>query len=270
MKEKLFRIARNDGRRLILLTAPIGRYEEMRAQAVFANRLIREGLVLTMPPVEVAACKNDTLCYALYGCIEAKNAADFLNTLTTPEQYEFGLKAGKMLRKIHSIKPDENNKSRRTDFRIRAHEAIASLENTKTSFDGFAEIKAFLKNKSGLLENRPEVMLYGEFSSRNIFVYGELVGVFTPKNALCGDPLSDFGALCASGSVPFMKGQISGYFSSIPKGFFELLGFYTALFSLERIVFAESPQKKLYAMRLAERACADFSGFTQALPKWYR
>lgn len=270
--ESLYLVKRNDGKRLLLRTRPISDYERMRAEAVFANRIIREGLVLTLPPVEIAACRADTLCYSLYGYIETVNGADFLRSLAMPEQFAFGVKCGRMLKKIHGIKPDgESFVNGVNAFEQRLGSALERIERTKTEFRGLNETKRFLSEATALLKDRPQTMLHGNFLPQAIFVYGELPGIYTPENAFCGDPYSDFGKICTALCRPFMRGQLSGYFAGgVPNGFFDLLAVYCAENALELIANARSPQKKLFAIRMAEKTAADFDFYQTTLPRWYR
>ena len=223
--ESKYHITRNNGVELILRTSGIENYKRHCESAMF-SQYIHDRLGLNMNlPIEVAACCSDTLAYTLYTWVDGLDADSKILNLHTPEQARFGEKAGELLKKIHGVKAPKNVLPWSTYFGQRLDEIIGKFRVIRVRFKGDEATIDFIENNRGLLENRPQTALHGDFRSGNLVIsnYDEY-GVIDFGRWCWGDPYMDFQCLRRSCSAPFSRGQINGYFGgNIPGDFFALV-----------------------------------------------
>lgn len=271
--ESKYHIIRNNGIHLILRTSDISAYERHRESAVFA-KYIYDTLGLHMNiPIEVAACNNDRLAYTIYTWVEGVDANDRIPNLHTPEQARCGEAAGRLLKRIHSIEAPPELSDWESYFGKRLTVAIERFLSYRISFRGDENVISFLKGNRSLLKNRPQTAVHGDFHTGNlIFVDNEKYGVIDFGRWCWGDPYMDFQCIRRSCTVPFSRGQITGYFGgSIPTDFFPLMAYYTAAALLVSICEAYPRGRHALdeAVRFAEKTAREYNQFEGLIPTWY-
>lgn len=271
--EKKYHITRNNGTELILRTSGIENYKRHCDSAMFAQ-YIYEKLGLNMNlPIEVAACCHDTLAYTLYTWVDGLDADSKILNLHTPEQARFGEKAGVLLRKIHGVKAPENVLPWEAYYNRRLDEIIGRFRCIRISYRGDDETISFIENNRGLLKDRPQSALHGDFRSGNLVItnYDEF-GVIDFGRWCWGDPYMDFQCIRRSCSAPFSRGQINGYFEGdIPGDFFALMALYTAADTIRRICEAHDCGRAALdeAVAAAEKTVREYNRFEGLVPTWY-
>ena len=271
--ENKYHITRNNGTELILRTSGIENYKRHCDSAMF-SQYIHDRLGLNMNlPIEVAACCHDTLAYTLYTWVDGLDADSKILNLHTPEQARFGEKAGALLRKIHSVKAPDNVLAWDEYFCKRLDEIIGRYHVIRVHFKGDEETIQFIESNRGLLRNRPQTALHGDFRSGNLVImnYDEY-GVIDFGRWCWGDPYMDFQCVRRSCSAPFSRGQINGYFEGdIPGDFFALMALYTAADTLRRICEAHYCGSEALdeAIHSAEKTVREYNRFEGLVPTWY-
>ncbi len=99
-EDRKYRAIEEDGTRYLLRISPIEQYE--RKQAEF--RMMEQAAALGIPmclPLEFGAC--DEGVYSVQSWIDGVGAREAIHELSDTEQYVYGLEAGRILRKIHSL-----------------------------------------------------------------------------------------------------------------------------------------------------------------------
>ncbi len=265
---------RNNGTELILRTANIENYKRYCDSAMFSQYVHKKlGLNMNLP-IEVAACCDDTLAYILYTWVDGSDADEKILNLHTPDQAAIGEKAGALLRRIHNIKAPANILPWDLYFSKRLDELLGAYRyKIRGSFRGDKETIEYLRNNMGLLTDRPQTALHGDFRSGNLIITKEgEFGIIDFGSWCWGDPYMDFQCIRRSCSAPFSRGQINGYFEgNIPGDFFALMAFYTAADIIKHICDAHRCGKEEYekAVRAAEKTVDEYAGFKGNVPSWY-
>lgn len=259
---------RKGGKDYLLRTDFSERYEEEATLAAFAHRIFEEGGAYVSSPLEVGAYFNDTMVYSLYNFFCGDNLARRLPEFSTSHQLSFGVEAGKLLKKLHTIFPEEDDKPVHHEdmFLI-----LTKLGEKGINYEGFAEASALMKKYHALPDNRPVTAVHGSFSANSLFLDKDLnVGILPLETAQWDDPVTDLISLSESYSLPFMKGVLKGLFEGqLPKDFFELLCFYRTYTALSDIDAADSKEELDAAVLRAQKLSEDYENYQRVIPSWY-
>ncbi len=271
--ENKYHIIRNNGIELILRTTDISHYKRQRDSALFAQ-YIHKTLDLNMNiPVEVAACCNDTLSYTLYSWVEGIEADKKILNMHTPDQALYGEKAGKLLKYIHSVKAPDDVLPWDRFFGEQVDAILEQFRHYRLTFKGDENIISFINNNRGLLKDRPQTAVHGDFRTGNLLFDKNGEYAIIDFDRWCwGDPYMDFQCIRKSCSVPFSRGQINGYFGgSVPHDFFALMAFYTAVDTVRLInrAYPKGRRELDLAIASAEKVVREYNGFEGLVPTWY-
>ena len=259
---------RKNGKVFLLRTDFSERFSEEAELAAFAHRVFEEGGAYVSSPLEVGAYFGDTMVYSVYNFFCGDNLARRLSEFSTSHQLSFGIEAGKLLKKLHSILPeDEDTPVQHEDMFL----ILTKLEEKGIKYEGFAEASAFMKKYHALPDNRPVTAVHGSFSANSLFLDKDLnVGILPLETVLWDDPVTDLISLSDSYSLPFMKGVFKGLFDGqLPKDFFELLCFYSTYRVLNDIDSAESKEDMDMALHRAKKLSEDYEKYQSVIPIWY-
>jgi len=106
--DKKYYIETASGQKLLLRLSDISEYKNKKAEYEAVIVAAKLGIHMSMP-IDFGVCNAGSQVYMLLTWIDEEDAEIILPTLPESKQYDIGLKAGKMLKKIHSIKaPDEH------------------------------------------------------------------------------------------------------------------------------------------------------------------
>lgn len=264
---KLYTVTKN-GKTFLLRTDVSDRFAEEAQLAVFADKIFDKGGAYVSSPIEVGGYLKDTMVYSLYNFFCGDNLARRLPDFSTSHQLSFGVEAGKLLKKIHSILPDpEDTPNIHEDMFL----ILTRLEEKGIKYEGFREASDFMKRYHSLPENRPVTAVHGSFSANALFLDRDLnVGILPLNTAQWDDPISDLVSLPDSYSLPFIKGVFKGlYNGELPKDFFELLCFYSSYRALSDIDAAQNKEDLEIALIRAKKISDDYEKYQSSIPIWY-
>lgn len=259
-----------EGKKFLLITDDISYFDREGAIAAFADRAFREGGVYVSYPVEVGPYAEESRVYSLYNFFSGDNLARRLPEFYTPQQHELGIEAGKQLKKLHSLSPedgDETSEETQDDIFL----LLARLDEKNIKYEGYKQAAAFMKNHAKIIKNRPVNALHGDFSANTLFLDESLnVGMFPLVCPQWGDPIKDLTALQDGYSLPFIKGVFKGLFDGMPPGeLFELLAFYSTERALLDIDIAFTDDEKAISILRAQKTAADLDNYQSIIPIWY-
>lgn len=259
-----------EGKKHLLITDDISFYEKEGEIAAFANRAFREGGVYVSYPVEVGPYADESRVYSLYNFFSGDNLARRLPEFYTPQQHELGIEAGKQLKKLHSISPEdgeEPTEETQDDIFL----LLARLDEKNINYDGYKQAVSFMKNHAHIIKNRPIKALHGDFSANTLFLDKALnVGMFPLICPQWGDPIKDLTALQDGYSLPFIKGVFKGLFDGMPPSeLFEFLAFYSTERALFDIDTASTDDEKAISILRAQKIAADLDNYQSIIPVWY-
>ena len=223
-------------------------------------------------PVEFGTC-NDGV-YALHTWIYGKDAGDVIHLVSETERYAFGLKAGEILKKIHSIPAPENQEDWYTRFNRKTNIKIQKYRECGLRFDGDDKVIEYIENNRDILKNRPQSFQHGDYHIGNMMIEnGELVIIDFDRFDF-GDPWEEFNRIvwCAQFAPYFATGIVNGYFGGIPPiKFWKLLAFYIGSNTLSSIYWAiPFGQSDLDTMmNQAADVLNWYDNMKSVVPKWY-
>lgn len=217
--------------------------------------------------------------YMLLSWMEGENVEIMMPKLSAEKQYQCGLEAGRILRKMHSIPSDGSIDAWRNKNLKKLHERLELYKDCNGyKIEHLDEMVAFIQNNLHLTENRPMTFLHGDYQGRNIVVDEDCnVGAIDFERTAYGDPYEEFNRMMTytrRWSVEFCRGQVDGYFEGeqIPENFWQIVAFHCALNLITTIVFGvHTKQKHIYEENeIAKQVIYDdFKGYTCFPPDWF-
>ena len=205
-----------DGRQLMLRIMNITKYEQKKKEHAMLERITGLDIAFSRP-VEFGLCNNGKNVYQLLTWIDGEDAESVLPKCTKTEQYNIGLKAGKVFKKINSIPaPDETEA---WDIKLsRMLKELTNEFNSKMELHsefGETVLGYFKENVLGV---RSQSFCHGDCNPGNIIIMpnGE-IGVIDFGCTYC-DPCYD---ISQAGWYPtrfpyFYSGLIRGHYGKDP------------------------------------------------------
>src|SRR5690606_35948909 len=100
--DQKFHIVDDGGQHLLLRLAPIAQFAEKQQEFLWIKQVSATGIPMSQP-IEFGVCNNGVNSYSLLSWVEGDDAGAWLTTRTPAERYRLGVKAGVILKKIHTI-----------------------------------------------------------------------------------------------------------------------------------------------------------------------
>ena len=104
--DEKYKIETQDGQALLLRISDISTFDNKKKEFEIVKKYSKLGFAMSQP-VDFGICNAGKSCYMLLTFVEGEDLEEALPTFSEKEQYLLGRKAGKILRKIHSIPIDE-------------------------------------------------------------------------------------------------------------------------------------------------------------------
>lgn len=208
---------------------------------------------------------------------EGENLERVLSTLQKAEQYALGIKAGEILKLIHSIPVLQDFDDWSFRYYNQNDSRIKSFKNCGIQIEGSEEILKFIENNKHLLRNRPQCFNHGDFHTGNLMISssGDLTVIDWEMLDFDNhaDPWSEFNRIGLSDIQPyFTTGLIRGYFNGEPPiDFWRLLAFYLSAGSLMLVSWAYYLQQDQldFAVQQVKNVLNWFDNMQCVLPNWY-
>ena len=273
--DEKYKIETQDGQALLLRISDISAFDNKKKEFEIVKKYSKLGFAMSHP-VDFGICNAGKSCYMLLTFVEGEDLEEALPTLSEKEQYLLGRKAGKILRKIHSIPIDECDIPTQTKREKKLYQLCRYEEATHLRVADDEMVIEFVKNSIGLIWKEAPVYQHGDFHPGNlIYMPNGEIGVIDFNRWEVGDPYEEFYKLESFGievSVPYSIGQIDAYFNDeIPADFWGTLAVYVAHASLFSIKWAEKfGQDDIDGMvERCKRAFENYDNFNSVVPKWY-
>lgn len=267
-----YRISDREGHQYLL------RISDPKKQDVkeFEFKMMQDLFALGIPmpqPLEFGVC--DQGVYSVQAWIEGYDMKKVLPCMSVGKQYEFGIKAGEILRQIHEVQPSvevedwERRFNRKIDNKINQYVAC-NLKYAKGNL--FIE---YIQAHRYLLKNRPQSLHHGDYHIGNM--------LFTDKEQLCiidfdsmdiGDPWEEFNRIvwCAQKSPAFANGMVNGYFpEKVPQVFWELLVLYISSNTLGALPWSVNfgETQMMIMQKQAQEVLSWYDDMRSVIPNWY-
>lgn len=221
-------------------------------------------------------CNNGNSVYMILSWVEGSSLIDSLHSLSEGEQYNLGLRAGKILKEIHSLEVDKLDfrKDKLSGYKL---QKLTRYENSTVRLENDIPILNFIKTNIYKIDLCEKVYIHGDFHVGNLILTpNNDIGIIDFNRWDVSDPFEEFYKVQQFDieiSIPFAVGQINGYFNNNPtKDFWAILSIYVAHTSLFSIKWAEKfGEDDVISMKIrARKALKDFNYFNDTIPNWYR
>lgn len=238
--DKKYYIETDDGQRMLLRVSDISELDRKKAEYGMMERVYALG-VLTSKPLGFGLCDGGKSCYSLSGWLDGEDAEVLLPRIPETEQYVLGLKAGEMLKKIHTLNAPENAEPWNDWFYRKVQGRIDFYNANAIKSENGDILVRYLQENSDLLNNRPQTFNHGDFNISNMMIMSDCeIGVidFNFYNKDHGDPWWEFNSIPwgTEPSAYFYTGLINGYFNGEPpREFFDILSYYLAYDALAAV-----------------------------------
>ena len=180
-------------------------------------------------PIEFGTCEEGV--YSLQSWIDGKDAEEVIPLLSDTKQYNYGIEAGRILKKIHSIPAPAGQENWGVRFNRKIDMMIQKYRKTGIRVDGDDEIIEYIDNNRHLIEKRLSCFCHGDYHAGNIMIENNKLIIIDFERFDFGDPWWDFHPDFWDGEkIPcFFTGIITGYFQGrLSESFFNTLIYYFA------------------------------------------
>ena len=272
--EQKFLAITADGSKYLLRLSPLGKLERKQREFSQMRRFSALGIPMCTP-MEFGTCEEGV--YTILSWIDGDDAEDRIVAMDEAAQYRYGLDAGRILAKIHTLSAPADAPDWESRFNAKIDRKIAMYENSELKYEcGGDAFLAYLVNNRHLLQSRPQCCQHGDYHVGNMMIdrSGTLTVIDFEKEDI-GDPWEEFNRIVwsAQAAPAFASGMVDGYFNgAVPLEFWKLLALYICSNTLGSLPWAiPFGEKEISVM---QRQAADvlrwYDGMKQVIPGWYR
>ena len=143
-----------DGTKYLLRISSIDRLERKRREYEKMSEVAQLGIPMCLP-VEFGTSEEGA--YSIQSWIDGEDAEEKVMAMDVAEQYRYGLDAGRILAKIHTIPAPKDAPSWETRFNAKIDRKIAMYENCELKYEnGSDAFLNYLAENRYLLSGRPQ------------------------------------------------------------------------------------------------------------------
>lgn len=270
-----FFIVDKDENKFLLRLSNIDLFEKKKLEYENLFLLSKQGVKMSRP-IEFGICDGGKKVYSLLTWLEGQEAIDIIPTLPESRQYEYGVEAGKILQKMHSIKSTEIKEPWESRYKRKIEIVIKAYKQCEYNIENEEDIINYIKNSERYLKDRPITYQHGDYHLGNMLLTPDgTLGVIDFNKSSYGDPWEEYDRFIFSWekSIEFAIGQIHGYFDNrVPDEFFKLMSLYNA-----RNLIASIPWSITFGNQELEDTFENirkvneaYDGFKTYIPNWYR
>ena len=263
-----------DGARYLLRISSVERLERKRREYEKMGEAAQLGIPMCLP-VEFGICEEGA--YSIQSWIDGVDAEEKILSLNAAEQYGYGLDAGRILAKIHTVPAPEDAPNWESRFNAKIDRKIAMYENCELKYEsGGDAFMQYISENRHLLRDRPQSYQHGDYHIGNMMIdrNGILTIIDFDRDDF-GDPWEEFNRIvwCAQAAPAFASGMVDGYFNGhIPVEFWKLLALYICSNTLGSLPWAiPFGEKEIQVMRKqAAEVLGWYNGMKNVVPSWYQ
>ena len=270
--DKKYCVTDEKGKKYLLRISPMEELESKKAEFKNMKQVYKLGIPMC-EPIEFGTCEEGV--YSLQGWIEGQDAEEVIPTLSDKQVYAYGLKAGEILKKIHSIPAPENVEDWEIFFNRKIDRKIEMYNKCQLKYENGEAFINHIEANRHLLKNRPQTYQHGDYHIGNLMIdnKGNLVVIDFNRNDY-GDPWEEFNRIvwCAQVSPLFATGMVDGYFDgNVPMDFWNLLALYISNNTLSSLPWAVPfGQREIDVMvNQANDILEWYDGMRNPIPNWY-
>ena len=262
-----------DGQKYLLRIFSIDRLERKHREYEKMREVAELGIRMCLP-VEFGTCEEGV--YSIQSWIDGEDAENLVMSMDAESQYRYGLDAGRILAKIHTIPAPVDAPDWKTRFNAKIDRKIAMYEACELKYKNGDAFLQYISENRHLLRGRPQSYQHGDYHIGNMMIdrNGVLTIIDFDRDDY-GDPWEEFNRIvwCAQAAPTFASGMVDGYFDGkVPMDFWKLLALYICSNTLSSLPWAISfGDKEIQVMRnQAAQVLQWYDGMKNVVPSWYQ
>ena len=211
--DRKYCISNEKGERFLLRVSDMAKYDTKQSEFVMMQRVASLGVSMCLP-IEFGTC--DEGVYSIQSWIDGESAEDLIPLLPSGEQYEYGLEAGRILQKIHSIPAPDSQEDWAVRFNRKMDTKIRNYGECPIKYSKGQVFIDYINANRHLLIGRPQTYQHGDYHIGNMMIdrNGKLCIIDFNRNDY-GDPWEEFNRIvwCAQRSAFFASFLITSSLS---------------------------------------------------------
>ena len=156
-----------DGKKHLLRISPIDRLERKRREYEKMSEVAQLGIPMCLP-VEFGTSEEGA--YSIQSWIDGEDAEEKVMAMDVAEQYRYGLDAGRILAKIHTIPAPVDAPDWELRFNAKIDRKIAMYENCELKYESGDAFLCYLAENRHLLSGRPQSYQHGDYHIGNMMI----------------------------------------------------------------------------------------------------
>lgn len=248
------------------------RFDRRKAEFENMQRVAALGVPVCLP-IEFGRC--DEGVYVLHSWVEGEDAEAVIPALSPKQQYAYGLDAGHILARIHTLPAPADASDWEARFRAKIDRKIAMYGSCPLKYENGEAMLQYLVSNRHLLAGRPQCYQHGDYHIGNMMLTfdGKLTVIDFDKNDY-GDPWEEFNRIvwCAQAAPAFASGMVDGYFNGcVPMEFWDLLALYICSNTIGSLPWAiPFGESEIEVMRTqARNVLRWYDNMQNTIPTWY-
>ncbi|AVB76304.1 aminoglycoside phosphotransferase (APT) family kinase protein [Methanococcus maripaludis] len=271
-EDKKYHIITKNKENLLLRISDIKFYERKQKEYDILLELSKLDFEMSKP-VDFGICESGV--YMLLTWVEGEDLETAILKKNTMEQYNLGIKSGKILKKIHSLNISSNLDSWEKRFNKKIGMKIKAYLECPLKYENGEVFIEYINRNRHLLKDIRSTLQHGDYHVGNmILTNNDDIAIIDFNRYDFGDPYEEFNRIIwdVEVSKPFAVGKLDGYFNgNIPEKFFQLLALYISVNTISSLPWAiPFGEEQINIMtEQAAKALIDYDYFNTAIPKWY-
>lgn len=270
--DKKYRVTDPQGTPYLLRISPAEAYSRKLSQFRRMEQLAKLDIPMCLP-IDFGLCEDGV--YIVQSWISGQDAIRRMPTLPEKQQYRYGLDAGRILRKIHSLPAPDDLEDWSAFFSRKIDRKLQMYADCPLKYDVDQPFLSYIASHRHLLANRPQTYQHGDYHIGNMMIddRGILTVIDFDKDDF-GDPWEEFNRIVwsAQNSPAFASGMVDGYFGGcVPQNFWDLLALYLCSNTLSSLPWAiPFGDEEITVMRNQSREILSwYDHFRTTVPSWY-
>ncbi len=270
--DKKYCVTDENGKQYLLRVSDIAQYNAKQFEFNMMKQVDSLGVPMCRP-IEFGTCEDGV--YSIQSWIDGEDAEQVMLGYSDTEQYAYGLEAGRILRKIHSIPAPVTQQDWETRFSRKMYYKINKYNECPVKCENGQAFINYINENSYLLKDRPQVYQHGDYHIGNMMMdhNGQLYIIDFNRNDY-GDPWEEFNRIvwCAQKVPPFASGMVNGYFDdNVPLDFWKLLALYISSNTLSSVYWAipHGQAEVNIMLNQASEILSWYDTMRNPVPTWY-
>lgn len=271
--DKKYRAVTAQKQQYLLRIAPMDRLERKKREHETMGQVAMLGIPICRS-IEFGICEEGV--YSVQSWIDGVDAESAVASMDADNQYRYGLDAGRILAKIHTIPAPGDAPDWEKRFNAKIDRKIAMYEACPLKYHRDEALLEYLAQNRHLLSGRPQSYQHGDYHIGNMMIdrSGKLVIIDFEKSDF-GDPWEEFNRIvwCAQKAPAFASGMVDGYFGGkVPEAFWKLLALYICSNTLGSLPWAiPFGETEIAVMReQASQVLQWYDNMNRVVPSWYQ